>query len=239
VFEIGNTLREARLRQDLDFPEIELATKVRAKYLRALEDEHFDILPTQTYVKGFLRTYAEYLGLDGQLYVDEYNSRFLVPSVDEDAPARPRRSRARPRRERRVERNAIMFAIVGIGVVTALIIAAWRFGGGSPTSIPNLKQTKPAVARTPKTAHLVVRAARGSSLLQVRLSSATGRPVYQGTLDKGQSQSFTAKRLWLSIGTPENVSLLLDNRPLRVGGAKPCLLLVTRQGPVQAGPGSC
>jgi cytoskeleton protein RodZ len=75
VFEIGNSLREARVRQHLDFPEIEQATKIRGKYLRALEDEHFDALPGQTYVKGFLRTYADYLGLEGQLYVDEYNSR--------------------------------------------------------------------------------------------------------------------------------------------------------------------
>ena len=64
MFEIGNSLREARLRQTLDFPEVEQATKIRGKYLRALEDEQFDILPGQTYVKGFLRTYSEYLGLD-------------------------------------------------------------------------------------------------------------------------------------------------------------------------------
>ena len=93
MFEIGNSLREARLRQQLDFPEIEQATKIRAKYLRALEDEQFELLPAQTYVKGFLRSYAEYLGLDGQLYVDEYNSRFVV---GEEEPlhaldARPRR----------------------------------------------------------------------------------------------------------------------------------------------------
>jgi cytoskeleton protein RodZ len=239
VFEIGNTLREARTRQGLDFPEVELATKIRAKYLRALEDEQFEILPSPTYVKGFLRTYAEYLGLDGQLYHDEYNSRFLAPSAEDAVAARPRRERVRPRRERRVERNAIMLAILGIGVVTALVIAAWRFGGGSSPSVANLKKATPTVKKTPKTAHLVVRALRGSSLVQVRLGSATGRPVYQGTLDKGQSQSFTAKRLWLTIGTPENVSLKLDGRRLRVGGAKPCLLVVTRKGPAPAGPDSC
>jgi cytoskeleton protein RodZ len=88
MFEIGNSLREARLRQGLDFPEIEQATKIRPKYLRALEDEQFDILPGQTYVKGFLRSYAEYLGLDGQLYVDEYNSRYI--HVDEETPLRAR-----------------------------------------------------------------------------------------------------------------------------------------------------
>ena len=48
------------------------------------------MLPAQTYVKGFLRTYAEYLGLDGQLYVDEYNSRYV--SAEEEAPFRARRT---------------------------------------------------------------------------------------------------------------------------------------------------
>ena len=92
MFEIGTSLREARLRQGLDFPEIEQGTKIRGKYLRALEDEQFDLLPGQTYVKGFLRTYAEYLGLDGQLYVDEYNSRFVGRREDE----RPARADAAP-----------------------------------------------------------------------------------------------------------------------------------------------
>src|ERR1700757_4987606 len=87
MFEIGNSLRDARLRQGLDFPQVELATKIRAKYLRAIEEEQFDVLPAETYVKGFLRAYADYLGLDGQLYVDEYDSRFSVDGL-EDAPAR-------------------------------------------------------------------------------------------------------------------------------------------------------
>src|SRR5207248_7700394 len=102
VFEIGNSLREARVRRGIDFAQAELSTKIRGKYLRALEDEQFDVLPAETYVKGFLRTYAEYLGLDGQLYVDEYNSRFVIG--EEHREARARRSAARPHhRNRRIE----------------------------------------------------------------------------------------------------------------------------------------
>ena len=56
MFEIGNSLREARVRQQLELGEVELATKIRARYLRALEEETFDALPAQTYVKGFLRS---------------------------------------------------------------------------------------------------------------------------------------------------------------------------------------
>src|SRR5215211_1158257 len=126
MFEIGTSLREARLRQSLDFPEIEQVTKIRAKYLRALEEEQFDVLPAQTYVKGFLRTYAEWLGLDGQLYVDEYNSRYVTG--EDELPYRPRRSRY-PRSRPRTDSKAVVYALGGIAVLTALVIVAWRYGG--------------------------------------------------------------------------------------------------------------
>ena len=78
VFDIGSSLREARTRQGLDFNEMEFRTKVRAKYLRALEGSSSTSCPAHTYIKGFLRTYADALGMDGQLYVDEYNSRYVA-----------------------------------------------------------------------------------------------------------------------------------------------------------------
>src|SRR5918911_1662953 len=82
--------REPRVRQRLDFSEVEQAIKIRGKYLRALEDEQFEALPAPTYVKGFLRVYADYLGLDGQLYVDEFNSRYLTA---DDEPVQPQSRR--------------------------------------------------------------------------------------------------------------------------------------------------
>src|SRR6201987_4199902 len=115
MFEIGSSLREARLRQGLEFPEIEQAIKVRGKYLRALEDEQFDVLPAQTYVKGFLRSYAEYLGLDGQLYVDEYNSRYGSERWYEEKPRR-----ARVHQHRGLERKVGLAALAGIAGLTAL-----------------------------------------------------------------------------------------------------------------------
>src|SRR6266571_2883474 len=73
--EIGETLRDARMRARIDISEIESETKIRAKYLRALENEEWDLLPGPTYVKSFLRTYAEALGLDAKLLVEEYKLR--------------------------------------------------------------------------------------------------------------------------------------------------------------------
>src|SRR5215207_2661604 len=127
MFEIGNSLREARLRRRIEFGQAEQATKIRGKYLRALEDEQFELLPSQTYVKGFLRTYAEYLGLDGQLYVDEYNSRFVVGEED----YRPRRSSVRPqRRNRRIETHVVLVVLALIAIGTIAVIGAWTSAGG-------------------------------------------------------------------------------------------------------------
>ena len=75
MFEIGNTLREARLRRGLDILDCEAETKIRSKYLRAMEEEQFDIMPSPTYVRGFLKSYAEFLDLDGQLVLDEYERK--------------------------------------------------------------------------------------------------------------------------------------------------------------------
>jgi cytoskeleton protein RodZ len=70
--QIGRVLKEARTRAGLDVRAVEERTKIRVKYLRALEDEEWDLLPTPAYAKGFLRTYAQLLGLDGEALVDEF-----------------------------------------------------------------------------------------------------------------------------------------------------------------------
>lgn len=72
--QIGETLRERRMALKIDVHEVEEATKIRAKYLRALENEEYNLLPGSAYVKSFLRTYADYLELDSRALVDQYRS---------------------------------------------------------------------------------------------------------------------------------------------------------------------
>jgi hypothetical protein len=233
VFEIGNSLREARLRQGLDFPEIEQGTKIRGKYLRALEDEQFDLLPAQTYVKGFLRSYAEYLGLDGQLYVDEYNSRFVVG--EEEPQSRPRRS-ASPSRGVQVQSRVVLLTLLGIVSVTALVIVAWTRGEPQQVTPVGLGSSKTTTHQTPvvpaakPSVRLLVKASRGPCWLQVHKTSATGPILFQGTLDQGQRQLFTARKLWITLDRPENLVTVLNGRTrlLPVGGVK--TLIVTPRG---------
>ena len=206
-------------------PRVEADTKIRAKYLRALEDERFDVLPGETYVKGFLRTYAEYLGLDGQLYVDEYNSRF---AREEEFPVQSPAAR-RPR-ARRMESNLVVVALAGIVAVTILVVVAWRFGsggetadlvpggglGGTTTSETTTGET-PATQgdKRPELARLVVTAARGDCWLRVRAGSAAGELLYQGTLEQGQTQRFTKwKRLFVELGMPAYLDAKLNGKPV-------------------------
>ncbi len=245
MFEIGNSLREARLRQGLDFPQVEQATKVRAKYLRALEDEHFEQLPAQPYVKGFLRTYAEYLGLDGQLYVDEYNSRYVTG--EDEVPTHVRRSPSRD--HRRFESNMLVFALAAIAVVTALVVIAWRVGstGDRDTLIPNLgqpatqverakpkvrikKPERPRRAAAPKPARLVMTAVYGDTWVEVRRGSAAGGQLFEGTLEEGETQAFELRALWLNVGRPQNLRLRLNGKIRRLPGDDSVVATVTAQG---------
>jgi len=213
VFDIGSSLREARVRQGLDFPELEQLTRIRPKYLRALEDERFDILPAPTYVRGFLRAYADSLGLDPQPFVDEYNSRFTVGEEEVVVRARkaPRTSRAHAERESRIA----MVALAGIAVVTALVIAAWRFGGPEGERVPGLATQQEATpgAVASGRAHIVLRAVRGDSWMEVRTGSAAGRLLYSGTLERGQSKAFDGRRLHVALAKPANVSVRLGGSP--------------------------
>jgi cytoskeletal protein RodZ len=216
VFEIGNSLRDARVRQGLELADLEAWTKVRAKYLRALEEEQFSVLPGETYVRGFLRLYAEKLGLDGQLYVDEYNSRFA------NAEEPPVASRPRGRgHEARAERHAVLIALAGIVGVTVLVIAAWRFGTGAdqpglPASTgtttaavsPTGTDATTVVASPPVT--LVVSATKGPTRVEVHRGSGTGPLVWEGTIKPGKPERFSGERLWIEIAKPARVRLSVN-----------------------------
>src|SRR4029453_10196272 len=226
------SLREARLRLELDFPELEERTKIRPKYLRALEDERFDLLPAPTYVRGFLRSYAEALGLDGQPFVDEYNSRFTVG--EDDAPLRAR-SVPPPRRDRGPRESRIAaVALVAIAIATALVIAAWSFGGPGGEKVPGLQSGSPTVStlRPKGTARLVVRASDGNSWMEVRETSAAGKLLYSGTLEDGQRKEFEGKSLQLALAKPLNVVVRLNGN--RVELPRGTTFVVTSQRIVRA-----
>jgi transcriptional regulator with XRE-family HTH domain len=144
--DIGTTLREARMRARIDISEIESETKIRAKYLRALENEEWDLLPGPTYVKSFLRTYADALGLDGKLLIEEYKLRHERLSDVELQPIAPPGQRERRRRPRAAIPRGWLVAVV----VLALLAGLWVIGNRNQDDGSGQGSTPPPVS-TPTT----------------------------------------------------------------------------------------
>ena len=133
--EIGATLREARMRSRIDITDMEVRTKIRAKYLRALENEEWDLLPGPTYVRSFLRTYAEALGLDARMVVEEYKLRHDRAEAGELHPIRRPTQRERDKRRRQERRGVPRAALVGL-LLLAIFAALYAVGNGRQNEDP-------------------------------------------------------------------------------------------------------
>ena len=219
------------MRRGIDFAQAELATKVRGKYLRALEEEQFDVLPAQTYVKGFLRTYAEYLGLDGQLYVDEYNSRF-VGAGDEHEP-RTRRSAARPQ-----QRATGGSRRTSCSSRSPRSRSSWssssprgrRATTRSPAPPQDAACGRQAPPRTGRPARRSP-ACAGRRMSQPGSGAPRGNVAFDGTICKGDSPvALRGQRLWLQIDSPENLRIQVRGKLVHVRGLKPRVIIVTPTG---------
>lgn len=214
--EIGETLRETRMRRRIDMTEVEAATKIRAKYLRALENEEWDLLPGPTFVKTFLRTYAEYLELDPRLLVEEYRQRFERPTTQDLTPFRRERG---GRQRQRARRPIGPFIVVGLGLLIVLgaLYVLGALGEDDPerkltstptptatatatpasTSSGSKKKTKKKAAPTRVSLKITA-----SERVYVCLVDATGKAVVDGEyLEKGAStKTFRSRYFRVNLG---------------------------------------
>jgi cytoskeletal protein RodZ len=244
MFEIGGSLREARLKRGLSPADVQKAIRIRDRYLQALEEERWELLPGDAYVKGFLRTYADYLGLDGSLYVDEYNSRYARHDEPTLVPQRFER--------RRSDGGGLLrpLVVVAVLVAVAAAVAAWQLSGSSggkqsapPTTAPPPTTTARSTTTAKKhhkkhtvapvaSSRAVLVASRGSSWLWVRSGSSSGPTVYEGTLLQGKTLrvSLAHGPVWIRIGDPPHLDVRLGGKlmhglPTQVGN-----VLLTRSG---------
>jgi len=216
--EIGETLRETRMRRRIDMTEVEAATKIRAKYLRALENEEWDLLPGPTFVKTFLRTYAEYLDLDPRLLVEEYRQRYERPATQDLTPFGPGMGGQRRRRRRRRPIGPVIVVLLGVAALLgALYVLGVVWGdpseeeappnraGATPTATATATPEKKSSTRNKKKAppkRVELRLTATTEPVFVCLVDATGKQVLDGvTLERGQrTQQFRSQRFRANFG---------------------------------------
>jgi cytoskeleton protein RodZ len=225
VPDIGSTLREARMRARIDITEVETRTKIRAKYLRAIENEEWDLLPGPVYVKSFLRTYGDYLGLDSRMLLDEYKRSYERP-VDHEL--RPIATLGRERE--RASRGPLLppWAVIA-GVLVVVVVVLYVLGtGSSPKSTPPVANTpavkphkrrhhhkhKAVVPAAPKTVKLQL-VATGN--VYVCLVNGTGTKLIPGSIfAAGQTiPTETAPKLLLTLGNAA-VTMKVNGAPVSV-----------------------
>ncbi len=212
------------MRARIDISEVEIKTKIRAKYLRAIENEEWDLLPGQIYVKSFLRTYGDFLGLDSRMLVDEFKRRYERPS---DAEPRPIAALGRER-ERAAKGPLIPpWAVIGIVLAGLLVVLYFVGRNNSKPAAPTTSVSKPHHAPAhhhaapvhttpprPTTAKLEL---APTGQVYVCLVDGTGKKLIPGTVyATGQRiPTETGPKLLLTLGNA-SVKMKVNGHPVTV-----------------------
>jgi cytoskeletal protein RodZ len=235
--EIGQSLREARMRARIDVSEIEAKTKIRAKYLRALENEEWGLLPGPTFVKSFLRTYAQALGLDAKALVEEYRLHHESPGEPQLEPivSSPRRDRgpgiARGGGGGGPSRAYIVLVGFVVLLIVLLIVGLLDTGGSSKPSRTKSTARKSAAGRHPASTQrggtaaassasqsaVVALSLRATGTVYVCLIGEGGRRLLAGTtLQPGESTpTYHARHFEITLGNAA-LTMVLDGTPRTV-----------------------
>ena len=196
------------MRARIDVSEIEAETKIRAKYLRALENEEWDLLPGPTFVRSFLRTYAQALGLDAKALIDEYRLHYERPSELEHQPVMspPRRTPSRPRTGKPRPSRGYVIAIGVFAVLIVLLIVGLLAGKGknspsTPASSTSARETHGTRHRS----HHATRSAthaRSDATERVALSLKPTGPVYVCLIDAAGAKRIPGETIQPGAYTP-------------------------------------
>lgn len=223
--EIGEILKSAREKKGISLREAEEDTKIRYKYLEALEEENFDVIPGTVYTKGFIRNYANYLGLDGDQLLAAFKE--LYREQDEDAPREelvhsPSTDIMRPR--------FWVYVMIFVALVAILLFVVLNRSVKHDNS--NIEQAKPKVGTVKKPSKSVQPVKKTPSvnpqqtpaqIQGVRVDmSVTGKASwvrvevdgafnFSGTLTTGMTKSFQGKKsVKVRFGNAPDVSIKVN-----------------------------
>ncbi|HWP33674.1 MAG TPA: helix-turn-helix domain-containing protein [Solirubrobacterales bacterium] len=227
---IGEVFREARRRREVDLAEVEAATRIRPRYLRAIEEEEWGALPGGFYTRGFIRTYAAFLGLDGDRLAEEYRenvegaSREWTPAAEPGPAGEAPRGRGRLRGGRGVP-AAGWVAAIAIAGIAAVVIVALPDGGGE--SGPEPGSNARSAPRPPGASHLAKNDRPSRAGVSIRLAASAevwvciiddgGRALVDGQILEGGAQAgpFRSDSFTVSFGNGE-ISMQIDGKEAQI-----------------------
>lgn len=227
----------------MSLEQAEEQTKIRRKYLEALEEEAFDVLPGRVYVRGFLRNYARFLGLDAEALVARFEEMF---PLEETQPVT--QPLAGVEKKLRLSWPSGRLAYVATGLLLAVLLlwgAGWLVGLTRDTAYDVVSQDKPAGTpgrsspgntghtqnqdapfpaptstgtdnRTPEGVHLVLNVTDETCWMRVVVD---GKTMFTGEVAANQSKSFQAREhIWVKLGNAGVVNVQVNGRDLGVLG---------------------
>jgi hypothetical protein len=220
---IGSVFREARNRRKIDLSEVEAATRIRVRYLRAIENEEWDVLPGGVYTRGFIRTYAAFLGLDGERLADDFRKGVEGGQRSPTSEAAAASASAQSSHRRWPVPRGSWFAVAAVILVAVIAIVAIPSGGGDGGN--SVSQSKHARKNShlhrqhpaqPNGKSVSVRLA-ASAEVWVCVLNARGRPLVDGQiLETGAEEGpFRSGSFTVSFGNGE-VSMLIDGREAEI-----------------------
>jgi cytoskeleton protein RodZ len=209
VPDIGNTLREARIRKGLTISDVETVTKIRSKYLEALEENDFEVLPGPTVVKGFLRSYAVFLKLDPEELLAEYRNQYEYHREDIGAlrtelsqqRRTPTSAERKKKRNRRTQRG---YVAAGLIAVILIILLAWLTSGGRGQGPATIDASNlPSSTTTLPTTQTVAVAAESTSTSSTTTSEHTSTTASENTSTTVHAPATTGENVKMVLSVSE------------------------------------
>ncbi len=218
---IGEILRSAREGKNITLREAEEATKIRFKYLAALENNDYDQIPGRVYVLGFLRNYADYLGLEAreltERYKKEYPAKDDIYSLAED-----KNLITRPASQK------TNYLLLVLGVIVFLWGVNWLYSSYQsyfdrtplppvtdvkPSPDPQPNEQEPTPPPEPQIEGIEVKIeAKGNCWTEV-VTDAAGSFSFYGMLQAGDKQVFQGKKeISLRLGSAGMVDITVNGR---------------------------
>jgi len=259
VAEIGSILREARIRRGLSLKQVSEITKVRVKYLEALEQNDYKVIPGPTFIKAYLRTYASVLRLDPDELVDEYRSTYerRRDSTAEhyDLTLEHVRNRSLRQKKRPVRNTRRGYAVAGALAIVAVVLLAYfgsnrglpearmgevPIGGATSTTITGAGGTATTVVGQTTTSSteavftggvvsLRIRA-ENTCFVMVRDDNEAGTILQRKTMPPNtEFISSDSKRYWVHIALPDNVRVFINEEEYDVPGEGGAFIITETQ----------